>query len=54
VLSHTPLHESSMYKITYNLHGHIHQHASPSERHINCCVEVQDYTPRHIEELVPR
>ena len=54
VLSHTPLHESSMFKIGYNLHGHIHQHASPSARHINCCVEVQDYTPRHIEELVPR
>ena len=54
VLSHTPLHASSMYKVQYNLHGHIHQHASPSEQHINCCVEVQDYTPRNIEELVPR
>ena len=54
VLSHTPLHDTSMFKIEYNLHGHIHQHASPSPRHINCCVEVQDYTPRHIEELVPR
>ena len=54
VLSHTPLHESSMFKVTYNLHGHIHQQASPSERHINCCVEVQDYTPKSIEELVPQ
>lgn len=52
VLTHVPIHESSMYKVQYNLHGHIHQQASPSERHVNCCVEVQNYTPRAIEELI--
>lgn len=53
VLTHVPIHESSMYKVQYNLHGHIHQNKSPTEQHINCSVEVQDYTPRSIEELVP-
>jgi len=54
VLTHVPLHESTMFKVEYNLHGHIHQNASPSPQHINCCVEVQDYTPKSIEELVPQ
>jgi calcineurin-like phosphoesterase family protein len=54
VLTHVPLHESNMYKVQYNLHGHIHQNPSPGERYINCSVEVQDYTPKSIEELVPR
>lgn len=53
VLTHVPIHESSLYKVDYNLHGHIHQQKSPSPRHINCCVEVQDYAPKHIEELIP-
>jgi len=54
LLTHVPVHESTMFKVEYNLHGHIHQNASLTPRHINCCVEVQDYTPKHIEELVPR
>jgi hypothetical protein len=54
VLTHVPIHESGMYKVGYNLHGHIHQNPSPGERWINCSVEVQDYTPKAIEELVPR
>ena len=53
VLTHVPIHESGMTKVQYNLHGHIHQNASPGPRYINCSVEVQDYTPRAIEELVP-
>jgi calcineurin-like phosphoesterase family protein len=54
VLTHVPIHESGLYKIRYNLHGHIHQNPSPGEQWINCSVEVQDYTPKAIEELVPK
>ena len=55
LLTHVPVHESTLNaKVPYNLHGHIHQNSSPSPQHINCCVEVQHYTPRSIEELVPR
>jgi calcineurin-like phosphoesterase family protein len=54
LLTHVPVHESALFKVEYNLHGHIHQNPAPTARHINCCVEVQDYTPKSIEELVPR
>lgn len=35
-----------------NLHGHIHQNPSPGEDYVNCCVEVQNYTPKPLEELI--
>lgn len=54
LLTHVPIHESGLYKVQYNLHGHIHQNASPTERHINCSVEVQDYMPKLITTLVPQ
>lgn len=53
VLTHVPIHGSSLFRVGYNLHGHIHQQPSPSPRHVNCSVEVQDYMPRLIEDLVP-
>lgn len=53
LLTHVPIHESGLYKVQYNLHGHIHQNKSPTDRHINCSVEVQDYMPRLITDLVP-
>lgn len=56
ILTHVPLHESALYKRTYNLHGHVHKGSHrglvQDERYINCCVEVQDYTPKHIEDLL--
>lgn len=52
VLTHIPMHESGFYeKVDYNLHGHIHAQKSPTEQHINCCVEVMNYTPVSIEEI---
>lgn len=54
VLSHVPLHESSLNKVQYNLHGHIHEKQSPSPRHINCSVEVTEYKPVNIEDLIKR
>lgn len=53
LLTHVPVHESTLFKVQYNLHGHIHQNASPSDRHINCSVEVQDYMPRLLQDLIP-
>lgn len=54
VLTHVPIHESAMFRVGYNLHGHIHQLPSPTPRHVNCSVEVHDYMPVPIEDLVPR
>lgn len=53
VLTHVPVHESALFTVKYNLHGHIHWNSSPTPLHINCSVEVQNYTPKHISTLVP-
>lgn len=53
VLSHVPLREDSMIT-TFNLHGHIHQNKSPSERHMNLCVEHTDYAPVHLDTILER
>lgn len=55
IFSHLPMHESSMQtqrSVDYvNVHGHIHQNKSPSERHINICVEQTNYHPINIDTL---
>lgn len=53
LLTHVPVHESSLYKVEFNAHGHIHQQKAPTDRHINCCVEAIGYKPIPIEELIP-
>jgi calcineurin-like phosphoesterase family protein len=52
LLSHTPQHESNLYKVTFNVHGHIHQNESPSLRHVNACVEKTGYAPVNLEQLM--
>jgi calcineurin-like phosphoesterase family protein len=53
VMSHVPIHESSLNteKCAYNVHGHIHEKNSPSDRHINVSVEKINYTPISIDEI---
>jgi calcineurin-like phosphoesterase family protein len=58
VLTHVPMHESSFLGRrndtdlpVLNVHGHIHQNKSPTDRHINVSVEAINYTPIHIEEV---
>ena len=56
ILTHVPIHESGLYKRKYNLHGHVHKGSHrdliQDKRYVNCCVEVRDYMPVSIEELV--
>ncbi len=49
--SHIPLRLESLRDGAFNVHGHIHQNASPTPNHINVSVEVRDYTPVHIDEI---
>jgi calcineurin-like phosphoesterase family protein len=55
ILTHVPIHESALYKRTYNFHGHVHKgnHRGliKDKRYVNCCVEVRNYTPVSIEEI---
>lgn len=56
VMTHVPVHESALYNRKYNLHGHVHTGSHrgliEDERYINCCVEVNDYRPRAIEDIM--
>jgi calcineurin-like phosphoesterase family protein len=54
IASHMPLHESSLFGIKYNVHGHIHEKADPSPVHLNISVEKTNYSPISLEEVVRR
>lgn len=51
LLTHVPLHESSIRGGGINVHGHIHQQSSPKGPYKCVCVEQTDYTPVNIEDL---
>lgn len=55
ILSHIPIHESSLTRYKYNIHGHIHRgqvmkDSMPDRRYINVSVEQTGYRPITIEE----
>lgn len=50
-LSHFPLREDQL-RTKWNIHGHIHQNKSPSERHYNASVEAIDFRPKELEEII--
>lgn len=52
LLTHVPIHESSLKPSMVNVHGHIHDKASPTGYHVNACVEAIGYRPVELEELV--
>jgi calcineurin-like phosphoesterase family protein len=56
-LTHSPIHSYSLHnfesdKIMKNVHGHLHQNIIPDPNYINVSVDVTDYTPINIEELI--
>jgi len=59
LMTHVPVHESTLaekHRWKYdrpvlNVHGHIHQNASPKGPYKCVCVEQINYTPVHIEDL---
>lgn len=50
--SHMPLRLDSLRDGVFNVHGHIHQNMMEDKHYINVSVEVRDYTPVHIEEII--
>jgi len=53
LLTHVPVHESSLStKLKWNVHGHVHNNKSPEGPYKNACVEVNNYTPKHIDCFV--
>ena len=51
VCSHLPLRDETLRDGAINVHGHIHEKASPTPRHINICVERMGYTPVALDTL---
>lgn len=51
LMSHIPLHPSSIIKDRVNVHGHIHNRESPDGPYLNVCVEKTNYGPINIEQL---
>lgn len=54
LMTHFPIHETSMGHFLGNAHGHIHQNASPPGPYLNLSVERIDYTPVALDEVVKR
>lgn len=54
-LTHSPVYPKELdFRVKYNIHGHIHDgYTIEDNRYINVCMEVQDYKPKTIEELIP-
>lgn len=53
LLSHFPVHESSISgRVKLNIHGHTHEKGSPVGPYRSACVELIDYTPRAVEDII--
>jgi len=58
ILSHIPLHPDCVSeRFRVNVHGHLHSNrvrlpdGSIDTRYISACVELNDYTPQHFDEM---
>lgn len=63
IFTHIPIHESELNRFRYNIHGHTHENnildsnhdkawKEKDKRYINVCMEVLNYQPKTIEELL--
>lgn len=52
LFSHTPINEESIPKGYINVHGHTHDKGSPKGPYKSVCVELHNYTPVNLEELI--
>ena len=53
ILTHCPIHPCELeYRFKYNIHGHVHENTLPDKRYINVSVEVIDYKPKTLKELL--
>lgn len=50
--SHIPLILSSLRDGKFNVHGHTHASCLEDKHYINVSVEVRDYTPVHLDQII--
>lgn len=52
-LTHIPIHPFELlYRVKYNIHGHVHENTLKDDKYINVSCEQIDYTPKTIGELL--
>jgi calcineurin-like phosphoesterase family protein len=52
-LTHCPIHPRELeFRVSFNIHGHIHENTLDDNRYFNVSAEVIDYTPQTFEELL--
>lgn len=52
-LTHCPIHPVELdYRVKYNIHGHVHENSLKDNRYINVCMEVVNYIPKTLEQLI--
>jgi calcineurin-like phosphoesterase family protein len=54
IFTHIPIHDRCLGRFGANVHGHTHEQADFSPRHLNVCVEHTDYRPITLEEVKAR
>ena len=53
ILTHAPIHPQELeYRWGINMHGHVHSNTLKDKRYINVSLEVIDYTPKLLSELI--
>jgi len=55
ICTHVPLREDQFRDgCTFNVHGHIHTRPLASKNHAAVCVELTDYRPLHLDEVMQK
>jgi calcineurin-like phosphoesterase family protein len=49
ILTHIPIHESSVGRFKLNIHGHMHEKSLPDPRYVCVSVEQINYTPINLD-----
>lgn len=52
LLTHVPVHHTSMSRFVCNIHGHIHERPAYGPQYLNVSVERTDYTPVLLEQIL--
>lgn len=50
--THIPARLDCLRDGTFNVHGHTHANHQQDKKYINVCVEVRNYTPVHLDEIL--
>lgn len=54
IVTHVPVHETSLRRFKLNIHGHLHTNSLNDTRYINVSCENIDYTPISLTEILER